>query len=75
MPGDSKIGRIPFEQGKMVCIAFFRPFPTKRFSSADFKQGNPFNFVGSNGGMIDLRNVQECPVACRPKAHKDWLLC
>ena len=35
------------------------------------------NFVGSNGGGLGVDEDEShiCPVACRPKDHKDWLLC
>ena len=52
-----------------------RPFPTKRIAGPDYKTGVKDNFVGSNGGQISLANVKACPIQCRPKRHKDWLLC
>ena len=52
-----------------------RPFLTKRNSSDDFKSSPKWNFVGSNGGFINLNNVKPCPEKCRPKEHLDWLLC
>lgn len=52
-----------------------RPFPTKRIAGPDYKTGVRNNFVGSNGGQISLANVKACPKECRPKNHKDWLLC
>ena len=52
-----------------------RPFVTKRNSSDDFKDSPGSNFVGANGGRINLFIVGPCPVECRPKEHKDWLLC
>ena len=36
------------------------------------------NFVGSCYGLglgVDKHENHICPVACRPKAHKDWSLC
>ncbi len=51
-----------------------RPFPTKREASEDFTEGGKNNFVGSNGGSLNLdRGV--CPSTCRPGDHKDWKLC
>ncbi len=52
-----------------------RPFPTKRDSSPDFLDAPSGNFVGSNGGSIDLSSFRQCPEKCRPEGHKDWLLC
>ncbi len=54
---------------------FMRPFPTKRRSNDDFTRGETNNFVGSNGGTLDLRNHEPCPANCRPKEHRDWMLC
>ena len=43
------------------------PFPTRREEGAN-------NFVAS---VVEANGVlrQECPLSCRPKLHKDWLLC
>ena len=45
-----------------------RPFPTRRLYGK-------YNFVGSNGGNITLQKDGPCPKECRPKEHKEWLLC
>ena len=45
-----------------------RPFPTRRLYGK-------FNFVGSNGGSISLGTDGPCPKECRPKDHKEWLVC
>ena len=45
-----------------------RAFPTRRLYGK-------YNFVGSNGGNITLQKDGPCPKECRPKEHKEWLLC
>ena len=44
-----------------------RPFPTQRHLEAN-------NFVAS---IVEANDVldKECPLACRPKLHKDWKYC
>ena len=44
-----------------------RPFPVKR------KEKQPNNYVGA--GSDDHIVTEECPLACRPKNHPDWILC
>jgi hypothetical protein len=62
-----------------LCFLFpegtHRPWPTKRLASDDFSQGMVNNFVGANGGSISLESHKMCPEECRPRDHKDWLLC
>lgn len=42
------------------------PWPTQRPNTT-------WNFVG---GHLDINRIRkECPMACRPKLHPDWLLC
>ena len=50
------------------------PFPTQRLSGQNFTKPAPGvpNFVGNTGNDAI---VHVCPVQCRPKDHKDWLLC
>ncbi|XP_066989631.1 uncharacterized protein [Macrobrachium rosenbergii] len=44
-----------------------RPFPTRR-------EGRNYTGYGkTKSGVTKL--LKTCPVACRPKSHKDWLLC
>ena len=45
-----------------------RPFPTRRLHGK-------FNFVGSNGGNITLKQDGPCPEECRPMNHKEWVVC
>ena len=44
-----------------------RPFPVKR------KEKQPNNYAGA--GSDDHIVTEECPLACRPKNHPDWILC
>lgn len=48
------------------------PFPTQRVSGPNFTRPAAPNFVG-NVGTYGEDKI--CPVACRPRDHKDWLLC
>ena len=54
---------------------FHRPFPTQRLNGPNFTDIDVWNFVGSNGGKIHMKNHGPCPAACRPKEHQDWLMC
>ena len=51
-----------------------KPFPTKRNTTDDFKNG-PYNFVATIDGVISIPTFKECPKSCRPKEHQDWILC
>ena len=50
---------------KKLRCSDIRSFPTRRNMSG------LFNFVGSNGGILE----EECPSECRPKKHPDWNYC
>ena len=56
-------------------IAQNRPFPTRRNTSEDFKEAALYNFVASVHGKLVIPEFRECPKACRPKEHQDWILC
>jgi hypothetical protein len=42
------------------------PFPSKRFGNC---------FVGSGGYCNQTNFFLECPLACRPPTHQDWIYC
>ena len=50
------------------------PFPTQRLSGPNFTKpsGGVPNFVGNTGNYA-ISDI--CPEECRPKDHKDWLMC
>jgi len=61
-------------QGLFIKGALSLPFPTQRLSGPNFTIpgiGIP-NFVGNTGNYAINHT---CPEECRPKNHKDWLLC
>lgn len=43
------------------------PFPTKREDNSEF--------VGCPGHVCSWKNMDKCPVECRPKDHQDWEYC
>jgi len=45
-----------------------KPFPTKRIGSC---------FIGAAGNYekCSQEKFHECPINCRPEAHKDWVTC
>ena len=42
------------------------PWPTQRLMEF-------WNFVGADPAIRSIK--RECPVACRPKSHPDWIYC
>ena len=53
-----------------------RPFPTQRLAGSNFTAPEEANFVGAKGDdAIGLAEVGPCPEECRPRNHKDWLIC